>query len=265
MLRGSCRLFVGGLLFFATGAVAGAQQLPDAPGQAFAAPATEAGGYSSSAIDADGQNAPAAQAAPQSNGEGVQTKRILGIIPNFRSVSADQKLPPLSPKDKFVEAAQDSFDYSSIFLPAAVAGYDDARKATPEFGHGGIAYGRYLWHTAADQTIENFTVEAIFPVLTHEDPRYYTKGRGGFVKRTGYALSRVMITRTDNDKETFNISEIAGAATGAAISNAYYPGPERTVGNTMETFGTSVGIDAVTFMFHEFWPDINKAFFHMKD
>jgi hypothetical protein len=33
----------------------------------------------------------------------------------------------------------------------------------------------------------------------------------------------------------------------------------------MTTFGTSIGIDALTFMVHEFWPDINGALFHMKD
>ncbi len=197
--------------------------------------------------------------------DGKQTKRILGIIPNFRSVSADQKLPPMTVKEKFSEATQDSFDYSSIFLPAAVAGYDDARRATPEFGHGGIAYGRYLWHTAVDQTVENYAVEFIGPVITHEDPRYYTKGRGGFIKRTEYSLSRVVITRSDNDREVFNSSEIFGALGAAGISNLYYPSRERSVGNTMETFGTSIGIDALTFMFHEFWPDINGALFHMKD
>src|ERR1035437_8345252 len=31
-----------------------------------------------------------------------QTKRILGIIPNFRSVSTDDKIPPQSAKEKFI-------------------------------------------------------------------------------------------------------------------------------------------------------------------
>src|ERR1700674_4695253 len=32
--------------------------------------------------------------------QGKQTKRILGIIPNFRSVSVGEKLPPISTHDK---------------------------------------------------------------------------------------------------------------------------------------------------------------------
>src|SRR5271156_5710282 len=51
-----------------------------------------------------------------------QTKRILGIFPNFRAVSAESHLPPQSVKDKFVTASEDSFDYSAFVLPAAIAG-----------------------------------------------------------------------------------------------------------------------------------------------
>src|SRR5579871_5675254 len=73
-----------------------------------------------------------------------QTKRILGVIPNFRAVSADVKLPAQSVKEKLLTATEDSFDYSSIFIPAALAGYSMATNATPEFGQGAAGYGRYL-------------------------------------------------------------------------------------------------------------------------
>jgi hypothetical protein len=66
-------------------------------------------------------------------GEGQQTKRILGIFPNFRAVSANVHLPPQTVREKFITATQDSFDYSSIFIPAIVAGYSQATNATPEF------------------------------------------------------------------------------------------------------------------------------------
>ncbi len=262
MVIGSCWTRVLALSVLVVGASCiqaqeGPSDLPDAPGT-----------FSSSQQDSNAQASNAPQKATQgtdSENDGKQTKRILGIIPNFRSVSADTKLAPLTTKEKFSEATQDSFDYSSIFLPAAVAGYDDARRSVPQFGHGGIAYARYLWHSAADQTIENYAVEFIGPALTHEDPRYYTKGRGGFLKRTGYSLSRVVITRSDDDREVFNSSEVFGALGAAGISNLYYPSQQRTIGNTMETYGTSLGIDALTFMVHEFWPDVNNALFHMKD
>src|SRR5579862_8713540 len=44
----------------------------------------------------------------------TQPNRILGIIPNFRAVSADTQLPPLSVKGKFALAAKGNFDYTSF-------------------------------------------------------------------------------------------------------------------------------------------------------
>jgi len=155
-------------------------------------------------------DAPTPQVAPADQ-PAQQTKRILGIIPNFRAVSTDVKLPPMTVKEKFISATEDSFDYSAIFIPAILALYSEETNATPEFGQGAVGYGRYLWHTAVDQTSENYMVEFVGPVLTHEDPRYYTLGRGGFIKRTGYALSRAVVTRSDSGKEAFNISEVVGS------------------------------------------------------
>lgn len=194
-----------------------------------------------------------------------QTKRILGIIPNFRAVSANQKLSPQSVKEKFITATEDSFDYSALVLPAVLAGYSMATKATPEFHQGAAGYGRYFWHSYADQSIENYAVEFVVPALTHEDIRYYTLGKGGFFERTGYALSRVVITRSDAGTATFNSGEVIGAGAAAGISNLYYPASERTFGNTAQKWGVNVGVDAATFVFKEFWPDINHALFRTQN
>jgi hypothetical protein len=217
---------------------------------------------SSSSNGSASQNQPA-QSAP-GDVTGQQTKRILGIIPNFRAVSTDEKLPPETVKDKFVSATEDSFDYSSVFFPAVIALYNMDQRTTPQFHEGAAGYARYFWHSAVDQTSENYMVEFIFPTMTHEDSRYYTLGRGGFVKRTGYALSRAVVTRSNSGSEVFNISEVFGAGASAGISNLYYPSASRSVGNTMSQWAEDVGIDAGTFWFREFWPDINRHVFHNK-
>jgi hypothetical protein len=222
---------------------------------------------SSTSADVDQPAAPAVIDAPvpqdqASQPANKQTTRILGILPNFRAVSADVKLPPQTVKQKFTTAAEDSFDYSSLFVPLAIAGYDLESNPDPEFGTGGVAYGRYLWHAVVDQTSENFFVEAIVPAITREDNRYYTLGHGGFVKRASYALTRVVITRADSGKEVFNASEVVGSGASAGLSTLYYPSRERSLGNTGSQWGLDVGIDALSFVVKEFWPDINHALFH---
>ncbi len=145
-----------------------------------------------------------------------------------------------------------------------IAGYNQARDATPQFHQGAAGYARYFWHSAVDQTSENYMVEFIYPTVTREDARYYTLGHGGFMKRAGYALSRAVVTRTDSGKETFNFSEVLGAGSASGLSNLYYPSASRSLGNTGSQWGLDVGIDAGVFVFREFWPDINRHVFRNK-
>ena len=229
--------------------------LPDAPGIA----TPQDGQAGTTAANAP---TPAAAATPQ---EGQQTKRILYIIPNFRAVSADQKLPPQSVKEKFKTATLDSVDYSSFIFVGLQAGLAQARKSYPEFHQGAPGYARYFWHTFADYADENLWVEFIFPATLRQDSRYYTLGRGGFPKRLVYSFSRIAITRTDSGGEAFNASEILGAGAAAGISGLYYPSPERTFTKAYQRLITSLAIDGGTFIFKEFWPDINGKFFHQKD
>jgi hypothetical protein len=222
-------------------------------------PAPEAGAQNQQSTE-DAAKKPKSQM--QADDRAPQTKRILDIIPNFRSVSTDEILPAQTVKEKFLTATDDSFDYSSIFIPVALAGYGYLRNATPEFGTGAGAFGQYLWHSAVDQTTENYLVEFVVPSIARQDNRYYTLGRGEFLKRTGYALSRAVITRSDSAREEFNVSEVLGAGVSAALSTAYYPESQRTFGNVASSWGVDVGIDAASFVIKEFWPDINRRWLH---
>jgi hypothetical protein len=235
--------------------VASADNIPDAPDTALAQQNPDPGGST--------QNAQQAATQPASL-EGKQTKRILGIIPNFRSVSVDEKLPPQSVKDKFITTTQDSFDYSAFIFAGALAGISMAENSYPEFHQGAAGYGRYYWHTFADQANENYWVEFILPTVLRQDSRYYTLGRGGLIKRTAYSFSRVLITRTDGGSETFNASEIVGAGAASGVSSLYYPSTERTWTKVGQRWLTNVSLDGATFVFKEFWPDINNAIFHQK-
>jgi len=214
-------------------------------------------------------NAPAPSVTPaQANNPndqfGKQPKRILGIIPNYRAVSANTHLPPLNFKGELWLATQDTFDYSYFILAGGLAGIDMAGKSQPTFGQGAEGYGKYYWHVFVDGGIENYMTEAIVPVLTKEDPRYYTLGKGGFFKRSGYAVSRLFVTKTNSGKSTFNLSEIVGAGAAAGIGNAYYPAESNPWVKTYQRWGTQVGLDGVFNALKEFWPDINRAVFHGK-
>jgi len=201
-----------------------------------------------------------------SNSPGAeQTKRILGFIPNFRSVSADVILPPQTTKEKFTIGLQDTFDYSNLIFVGAQAGLSQATNSYPAFHQGARGYGRYYWHTFADQSDENLLVESVLPAAFHEDSRYYTLGHGGILKRTAYAMSRALITRNDSGTEVFNAAEIIGAGGAAGISSAYYPNQYCTWTKTGQRWLTNVILDTANSVVREFWPDVHNAFRHHRD
>jgi hypothetical protein len=184
-------------------------------------------------------------------------------MPNFSAVSANTELPPLSPKQKFWLATQGTFDYSSFISVGLQAGVEQATNTYPEFHQGAAGYGRYYWHTFADAGVENYFTGAILPVITHEDPRYYTLYRGGFFHRAGYAVSRLWITKNDAGARRINFSEVLGSGMVTEVSSFYYPRQER--GGAEETLGrwaSSLLNDCAGNVFEEFWPDIHHKLFH---
>jgi hypothetical protein len=103
--------------------------------------------------------------------------------------------------------------------------------------------------------------EGVYPTLLHQDPRYFRRGTGGTWSRLGYSASRTFWTHNDSGKTGFDYSEVLGNATAVAISNAYYP-DNRTARDNAERLGVQLGLDMAGNVLKEFWPDLDKKFFH---
>jgi len=191
-------------------------------------------------------------------------KRVFGVLPNYRTADKSQEGTVIPASRKMYIASKDSFDYPLVGLSAVLAGIGQWDDSHPSFGQGMKGYGHRLITTYADQAVGNLFAEGIYPSLLHEDPRYFRRGTGGFWHRTGYAVSRVIITQKDGGGSRFNYSEWLGNATATAISNAYYPDGRTAMDNSTKLV-EQVGIDALSQVLKEFWPDIRQKFFHKKN
>jgi len=191
-----------------------------------------------------------------------QPKRILYIIPNYRAVSADAVVAPLDARGKFQLMLDDSFDYSTFISVGILAGIGLAKNNVPQFGDGADAYSKYYWHIFVDQAVGNAFTEYLLPVAFKQDPRYFTKGHGGFFNRTGYALSRLVVTRTDSGGSQVNFSEVIGNGAVAGIACLYYPSEDRTWTKTGQRWGQQLALDATFNVIKEFWPDIRHSVLH---
>lgn len=191
-----------------------------------------------------------------------QPKRILGIMPNYRAVSAGAIPPPPTPRQAFVIATQNSFDYSSFIFVGITSLLAEGENDHPPLGKGVAGFGRYYWRGFLDKTDGNYLVIWAFPSVLHEDERYYAKGEGSILGRGIYAASRVLITPNYQGHNTFNASEIFGRGVAQAISLSYYPSSDRTAGALAEKYAYAIGRDALTNTFREFWPDISTHLLH---
>jgi hypothetical protein len=205
---------------------------------------------------------------------GTSNDRLFYALPNFLTLQGTQKLPPLSAKDKFKVVALSTFDYFEYPWWGALAAINQAEDNERGYGQGWDGYAKRYGSTAGDSMIENFMVGAVFASALHQDPRFYQSSKGGFLRRTGYAATRIVVTRNDSGKSQFNYSEVFGSATAAAISTySYHPRStflstptnphlyvpsDRTLSHVASTWSTQLTLDAITIMLKEFWPDIHK-------
>jgi hypothetical protein len=203
-------------------------------------------------------------AQPEVSDSKQQPKRILGVMPNFRAVSAGTVPPPPTPKQAFMIATHNSFDYSSFIFVGITSGIAEWSDAHPQLGKGMAGYGRYYWRGFVDKTDGNYLVIFALPTVFHQDERYYAKGEGGFRKRFLYSASRILITPNYDGDNSFNFSEVLGRGTAQAISLAYYPSKTRTPGGFASKYGYALMRDALTNTFREFWPDIAVHVLHRK-
>ena len=232
----------------------------------------------SQTAETQGQPAPAQQTQPPQPGQlpakqqpGVvapgktpegEDKRVFGVLPNYRTAEMSAEVQPLTPTQKLRIAAKDSFDYPLYLLGGAYAGLYQLQNNHPEFGQGLKGYARRFGTSYADQAIGNLMTEGFMPILLHEDPRYFRKAEGSKMSRTGYALTRIFVTRTDSGQTSFNYAEVIGNGIAAGIGLSYYP-DNRDVRDYMQNWGVELATDATSQVLKEFWPDV-KRWWHVR-
>lgn len=205
--------------------------------------------------------APGAAPIPASK---QQPKRILGLMPNYRAVSAGAIPPPPTPKQAFKIATLNSFDYSSFVFVGLTSLMAEDSAAHRQLGKGPAGFGRYYWRGFADKTDGNYLVIFALPTVFHQDERFYAKGEGRMLGRGIYAASRVLITPNYHGRNGFNASEIIGRGISQGISLSYYPSSDRTVESLSVKYAYALGRDAFTNTFREFWPDIATHVLHRR-
>lgn len=186
-----------------------------------------------------------------------------GVLPNYRTAESSVPFQPITARKKLFIATKDTIDGPSYVSGAIFATFYQATNQNPSFGQGMKGYGLRYVSSIADLDMGNYLSEGLMPALLREDPRYFRIGAGSKMRRALYALSRVLITRTDRNNRTFNFAEFLGNGVTAAAGNAYYV-DDRGFNPTMQRTLTQIGNDSIANLLREFWPDVKQRFSRRK-
>jgi hypothetical protein len=188
-------------------------------------------------------------------------QRILSVIPNFNTTNNPNAVP-LTPRQKFRLALRSSVDPFQFVAAAGDAGISQWQDAFKGYGQGTEGYFKRFGAAYADQFSGEMWGNAIFPVLLHEDPRYFRKGTGSIKSRLFYAISTTVKCKNDDGTWGPNYANVLGNIAAGGLANLYYPSTDRGVGLTFQRAFTVTAEGALGSIFVEFWPDISRRVFH---
>src|SRR5229473_7211900 len=163
---------------------------------------------------------------------------------------------PLSNKQKFELFADESVSPSRFLSSAAGAGISQARNSLDGYGQGMGGYGKRFGSSMATAASNNFFGTFVISSLLHRDPRYFPTLHGGAGHRSSYALSRIVVARTDDGKEAANWPRIIAPLLAESLANSYLPDKEQTAGRTFRRYGIRVGLNTASNALREYWPTI---------
>lgn len=181
-----------------------------------------------------------------------EKQRVLAFIPNYL-VNYDPDAEPLNARQKFELTWKTFLDPVSFLATGIIAGVEQANNSHKGFGQGAQGYGKRYGAAYADFVTANIVSSALLPIVFKEDPRYLYKGTGTVKSRFWYALSRSVICRNDNKKDTFCYSSFLGRFAAGGLSNLYYPADDRnSTAEVFENGAIGIGGDALANLLQEF-------------
>jgi len=192
------------------------------------------------------------------NGPLKTTLEILGKRSLFFPDLATDK-GPLSSGKKFELAIDETIAPSRFSASAFTAGIAQARNTLPEYGQEWGGYGKRFGSSMASGASSHLFGTFLLPAMLGQDPRYFVKLHGSAGQRVGYAIRRVLVTRTDSGGEALNWSGVIGSLFAESLANSYLPDGERTAGKTFTRFGFRMGFSAASNVVKEYWPTIFKS------
>jgi hypothetical protein len=190
-----------------------------------------------------------------------QPQRILGFMPNFRSVSGGATPHPPGWKYNFTVATQQATDYSSFIFLGLTSLTAEGMNMHSTLGKGVGGFYAYSWRGFLDKSDNTYLSAWLLPSLLHEDTRFYALGAGHSIPvRSLYVISRQGVARTYGGRQTPNFAGLGGKVLTQVVSRWYYPASAASFPVLATKFSYSVMRDVIFSSIREFYPDVAAHF-----
>ncbi len=186
-----------------------------------------------------------------------QPKRILGILPNYRTVSAGAAVHPPGWKYNFSVATRQAFDPSSFLFLGLTSISAEGLNSHPALRKGVHGFYSYTWRGLIDKTDGTYLSAFVLASALREDTRYYPLGDGHSIFiRSLYVISRQGVARDYTGHQVFNMAGLGGKVLTQYISRFYYPAGTSDLSVLATKFAYSAMRDIGFSSIREFYPDI---------
>jgi hypothetical protein len=167
---------------------------------------------------------------------------------------------PLSDSEKAKVFGQRIIALKSLAKSAFTAAVNQADDSPREWEQNLGGYVRRYSHKLGTRAVKS-GIGLLVAMPLQQDPRYFHSDATGVWHRTADAVTNTFLTRTDSGSRSLSLWRITGNYGAQFVSNTWRPDQEAHVSDTLKRATISMGLDAVTNVFKEFWPDIRKHVF----
>ena len=163
---------------------------------------------------------------------------------------------PLTWQEKGYLALNNLADPANFGTIVGISAISVAADSHSAYGPGLKGFGKSVGISYVQDISSEFFRGFTFPILFHQDPRYFRMPNAPLTKRIVYSVSRTVISRHDDGSTMPNYSVLLDYPLEAVLSNQYVPGVHTDLSSTVTRIATGYALDPVNNLIDEFLPDV---------
>ena len=163
---------------------------------------------------------------------------------------------PLTWQEKGYLALNNLADPANFGTIVGISAISVAADSHSAYGPGLKGFGKSVGISYVQDVSSQFFRGFTFPILFHQDPRYFRMSNAPLTKRILYSVSRTVISRHDDGSTMPNYSVLLDYPLEAVLANQYVPGVHTDLSSTVTRIATGYALDPVNNLLDEFLPDV---------